>query len=101
MRQKHRLRSLALAVGIVTAGISACEKDSATAPVAAKAHRDIAGITMATKFDSVSLDEELLAIDRLSPGFGGMYLDTAGTLVIVHTRPGALAEAVGQVQKGV
>jgi hypothetical protein len=90
---------LALAVGIVTAGISACEKDSATAPVAAKAHRDIAGITMATKFDSVSLDEELLAIDRLSPGFGGMYLDTAGTLVIVHTRPGALAEAVDAIRQ--
>ena len=99
MRQHQQLRLLVVAVGIVSATISACDKESATTPALSNAHRDIAGMAMATRFDSVSLDEELLAIDRLSPGFGGMYLDSAGTLVIVHTRSGALAEAVHAIRQ--
>jgi hypothetical protein len=45
-------------------------------------------------FSGKTLDEMLLAIDSLSPGFGGMYWDTGDTITIVHTRQGALDEAI-------
>jgi hypothetical protein len=45
-----------------------------------------------------TLDDLLLKIADQSPGFGGMYWDSAGEVQIVHTRSDALPEAIDAVR---
>jgi hypothetical protein len=68
-----------------------------TSPARLRVNRNIAPAQVA--LDTATLDEELLAIERITPGFGGMYVDGAGSLVIVHTNPNALPMAIAAIQK--
>jgi len=76
--------------------LSACQRDTVTEASGLSAAREFS--VAAAAFDTVKLDDRLLAIEKGSPGFGGMYLDSTGALVIVHTNKDALGAALAATQ---
>lgn len=75
----------------------ACAHDTLIAPGGAAEHSAVASPHAA--LDTARLDDEWLAIEKRSPGFAGMYLDSSGGLVIAHTDPLALSSALTAVQQ--
>jgi hypothetical protein len=88
---------ITLAACIGALALESCADDSSTSP--ARLGEGLRQLVAAPlQVDSIPLDTKLLAIERVSPGFGGMYWNAPNSLTIVHTDSSALVRTLAAIQ---
>lgn len=79
--------------------LAGCDNETDTSPLRpAAAARSVAGLPIPNSLDTIGYDNHLLRVEKLSPGFAGIYWDTPTSLTVLHKDTTKLAAALQAIR---